>query len=264
MGTVPLSILEQRLKPENIFVYDDGSTDHTVEVIEDLQKQHQNLYLLRTDPHAPDISRLPANFNHLFRYAERLGLRNTAYELITADDVILYPDYCQKLIDFMQENSDYAIVSGVGTTDGFMKAPRGIRMIRKAMYDHSLFNGYWAENPSFESALLYEAMRQGYKVKALNEVKFIHLRPTGKHHSYKTFGRAMRALNYSKLYVFARLAVNFISGKDYPRSKTWNILFAYLTYGPVEPYPQEFIRFIHKRQHEDMIKAFKMFIMNRL
>lgn len=250
------SIIEQSIPPENIFIYDDCSWDGTRDILLEYKKHYNNIRLsLLAGYTEKDSGRLTYNINKLFNRAEQLGLINTRFDFIAADDVVLPKDYCQRLIEQMDDN--IVVASGISETDKNIRSPRGIRVIDSRMYDNPLccLSRKWSYNIGHESAIIYEAMRLGYDVKVLHDLKFKHLRDNGANHKFVPHGKAIRALGYSKLYFFGLLIVNLLTGLSFPRTKVYNVLISYLSYKEKNRLPIELQKYIKSKQHE-MIREY--------
>ena len=58
-----LSIKEQTISPEYVIVINDGSTDKTKDILDDLQKDWPSLYVITNPDLGYDISRVVKNWN---------------------------------------------------------------------------------------------------------------------------------------------------------------------------------------------------------
>lgn len=97
-----LSCLEQSYKDVVIVVADDGSTDDTVKIIEDIKEEHTNLHLLKLPHCERGIARKKA-YEELIKF-------NINYIYIIDSDMILENDLILKCVRYFCENS---IVGGL-------------------------------------------------------------------------------------------------------------------------------------------------------
>jgi len=247
------SLTMQTVPPRAIFVYDDCSKDETPQILDTLEKEISNLYVLHNaNEREYNTGYLPTNLNHLLDHAKALGLETVDLLLIMADDVILPGGYCQELIDKLAENHELVIASGNELGKQDYNTPRGAgRFISKRFFDHSCFRGKFVADLTWESSILFEARRLGHDTKIFNEIKFAHVRPLGSKHGFRSYGRAMKQLRYSKLYVIARLARNLVKGNEFSRRYTLKVLIEYLREKPnPNLYPKELTAYLQAAQRK--------------
>lgn len=246
------SIFMQTHKPNAVFVYNDGSSDRTKELLATYKTNHYNnfyVYDIGYD-RGYDVGRIYSNMNTLLRLAESMYLRTVDYEVITADDVVLPPHYIATCISAMRFSRNLAIVSG-DEYNGRNKSPRGAgRVIKHSLfYESDMLKGYFPETISAESAMIYEALRLGYEVELLPMIAFAHCRANGKNHGFKRNIDSMKSLGYSKKYVIGRFLKTLIDGVDFPRSKTIPLAMHYLLSKQKCDYPYYFTEFISQYQN---------------
>ena len=138
-----MSLFNQTIQPSYIIVIDDGSKDNTGKILKELSNKVENLYIISNPDLGYDISRVVKNWNKALALIVEKKLEETDYHMIGTDDTIYVNDYAEKIIAFMDNNIDYAIVSGT-LDDGIYKTPRGAgRFVRNSFfYKEYACNGY--------------------------------------------------------------------------------------------------------------------------
>lgn len=226
-----ISIRDQLIKPEYVIVVNDGSSDKTKEIVEDMKKQWSSLYLINNPDLGYDISRVVKNWNAAIRMAKEIGLK-IDYHMIATDDTVYPIDYAEKIMLHMDTNPSLAIASGMYTRHKPVMPPGAGRFIRNSFFEGTTWKGYYPEQMGYESVLLYEAMRCGYSYKVVIDAKFKHTRSLGKHHKFYEFGASMRTLGYHPLFVFGRFLKYIITGQVTSRIGAVYMIFYYLSYAP--------------------------------
>jgi len=94
------SILSQSYKPDEILIIDDGSTDNSVQVIQEFQKRVPEIVLVRNEKNI--------GVHRTFNKALRL-VKNTLIAPFAADDFI-FPGFFEKAMALFVKNEDLAIV----------------------------------------------------------------------------------------------------------------------------------------------------------
>ena len=258
------SLKKQTLQAEYVIVINDGSTDRTAEILGDIQKEWNNLYVINHPDWGYDIKRVVKNWNEAIKLTHDKALQKTTYHMIATDDTIYANDYVEKIISYMDSNPDVVIVSG--NYNKFRTiAPHGAgRLIKNSFFEKTCWHGYYPEQMGYESAILYEASRCGYSYTVLNQARFEHTRPLGTIHKFYEYGGSMRTLGYHPMFVLARFLNSFITGNATGRKGALYMLYYYLTYNPKSEgydsmYSEEIRRYISKRQTQRLKKVlFKM------
>src|SRR5919112_3153844 len=106
------SLIHQSIKPEYIIVVDDGSTDHTNNILKDIQSKNKNLYIISNPDLGYNIGRVVSNWNKAIKLANKLKLKPTDYHMIAPDDAEYEENYCQKIIRQMDSDQSIVIASG--------------------------------------------------------------------------------------------------------------------------------------------------------
>jgi glycosyltransferase involved in cell wall biosynthesis len=232
IGKALSSVKEQTIKPEHVIVINDGSTDKTKDILDDLKKDWPSLYVITNADLGYDISRVVKNWNAAINLSIDRGLRKTDYHMIATDDTIYPPNYAEKIISFMDSNQSVAVASG-NYTDYKHAMPHGAgRFIRNSFFEKTIWDGYYPEQMGYESAILYEASHCGYSYYVIGDAKFEHLRSLGETHKFYEFGASMRTLGYHPIFAFGRFLKYLITGEITGRLGATYMLYYYLTYTP--------------------------------
>lgn len=227
-----LSIKEQTINPDHVIVINDGSTDETKDILEDMQKDWPSLYVITNPDLGYDIGRVVKNWNAAIKLSRESGLRKTDYHMIATDDTIYPPDYAKKIISYMESNPSVAITSG-NYTEYKLVMPHGAgRFIRNSFFEKTIWHGYYPEQMGYESAILYEASHCRYSYFVIDDAKFEHLRPLGETHKFYEFGASMRTLGYHPIFALGRFLKYVVTGEVTGRLGATYMLYYYLTYSP--------------------------------
>jgi glycosyltransferase involved in cell wall biosynthesis len=226
------SIGQQKIGPEYVMVINDGSTDKTKDILDNMQKDWPSLYVITNPDLGYDISRVVKNWNAAIKLSRESGLRKTDYHMIATDDTIYPWDYAEKILSYMDSNPRIAIVSGNYTKHKPIMPHGAGRFIRNSFFEETSWHGYYPEQMGYEAAVLYEASRCGYRYTVLDDVMFEHTRPLGQIHKFYEFGASMRTLGYHPLFVLARFLKYFITGRVIGRQGSIYMLYYYLSYTP--------------------------------
>ena len=226
------SLKDQTLAPQYVIVVDDGSTDKTPEILTQTKQRWQSLYVIKHDDLGYDISRVVRNWNEAIAYSKSKKLAHTTYHMIATDDTIYPPGYAEKLVDFMDNNSNIAIASGNYTKYKPEKPHGAGRFVRNSFFEETHWGGLYPELMGYESAILYESERLGYCYAIVTDARFQHSRPLGKHHKFYEFGASMKTLGYHPVFVWGRFAKYLATGEVTGRIGAFNMLYYYLSYKP--------------------------------
>lgn len=198
------SLTNQTLKPFKILVINDASIDQTREIAEAYSVNVINL----TDRH-PSYSSpergwmLALVWNHAFPPP-----KNTDYILQMGADVILPPDYIERMVELMEQNSRLVIASGMIEGEKTLKSHvRGAGRLYKAWF----WNQHIRQFPLIyctESYPLYKALTLGFEVQSFPDIIMKTQRPTN---LYKAkYGYAMRELGYFPPFALAKCFLSFL------------------------------------------------------
>lgn len=254
------SLRRQILAPQYVIVVDDGSTDKTSEILTQTKQNWQSLHVITHNDLGYDIGRVVKNWNEAIAYSRNKKLTHATYHMIATDDTTYPPEYARDLVDFMDANSSIAVASG-NYTKYVPEKPHGAgRFVRNSFFGQTQWGGLYPELMGYESAILYESERLGYRYATLTEARFSHSRPLGKHHKFYEFGASMKTLGYHPIFVWGRFAKYLATGEVTGRIGAFNMLYYYLSYKPKmvgydRLYDDQLRRFVREIQKRRMLTA---------
>ena len=264
LGRTLESILGQELPCARIIVFDDGSSDGTMELLETYRHRYGCITALRRDDSGYDIKRVVGNWNECLAEAEREGLdRGVDFTLITADDCIYPPNYVRAIVQRMNIDPLLVVASGSrgipAPLDGW-KPPEGSgRLIRNSFLVSVGFR--FPEKSGYEPWIVYEAMRRGFKVECINELTYRHLQRFGSGHRFVEWGYMPHALGYHPIFFLGRCLQNLLSNAV-PRRVILRMLESYLRAYLLKPrdpfytpHSSELRSFVRSLQVDRMRKA---------
>jgi len=255
-----MSLKEQILAPQYVIVVDDGSTDKTSEILTQTRQNLQSLHVITHNDLGYDIGRVVKNWNEAISYSRNKKLTPATYHMIATDDTTYPPEYARDMVDFMDANSSIAVASG-NYTKYVPEKPHGAgRFVRNSFFEQTQWGGLYPELMGYESAILYESERLGYRYATLTEARFQHSRPLGKHHKFYEFGASMKTLGYHPIFVWGRFAKYLATGEVTGRIGAFNMLYYYLSYKPKmvgydRLYGDQLRRFVRETQKRRMLTA---------
>lgn len=255
------SLKDQTLKPEYVIVVNDGSTDRTTEILNDVQKDWNSLHVITHSDWGYDIKRVAKNWNEAIKLTRDKGLQKVDYHLIATDDSVYSKDYAEKIIAHMDSLPNVAIVSGNYTKYKPVMPHGAGRFVRNSFFERAYWHGYYPEKMGYESAILYEANHRGYVYSVLNDARFEHTKPLGRSHKFIEFGASMQTLGYHPLFALARFLKYFVTGSVTGRIGALYMLYYYLTYKPKSEgydsmYSEKIRKYVRKKQVDRLKKMF--------
>lgn len=202
------SLNNQSIPPKRIIVLDDGSIPPVV------THNVPHVTVIRREPAPYDDRRLVRNQNMCLRFALSNGIvADTDYVLVSADDCSYPSDYAETIVGRMQV-ADVVVASGsrgIRTPPGGWRPPEGSgriishRFVRAIRFDIP-------ERTGHESWLVFEALRQGFKVSCYTDIRYTHLGKFGGTHGFGEWGHMEYVLGYDPMFFIARCVWDVVSG----------------------------------------------------
>jgi len=225
-----LALKNQSLKARYVIVIDDGSTDRTSAILDEMRAEWDILHIITNADLGYNIARVVSNWNRAIKYAKETRLEETDYHMISTDDTVYEEHYAEKLISYMDGDPSIAVSSG-DYGEGGAKTPHGAgRMVRNSFFFQVY--GLYPEKMGYESVVLYAAILHKYTYRVFSDARFEHLRALGTNHHFYEFGASMRNLGYHPFFVLGRFCVYFVSGKPIGRIGALYMLYHYLLFRP--------------------------------
>lgn len=198
------SIMYQTVPPVNMCIVDDGSSDDTAVILEDLRRkspERVNVVTLQNEGY--DIRRVVKNIN-IGLETQKKEKTKAEYIMISGDDCVYPPHYAENIID--RTNRDHRIVVASGEIEGVLRpdvAPRGSgRFVRTSFFQE--IGGHFPPYYGYESWIVQKALQLGYSVKNYPDIRYRHIRKLGKQHRFKDWGLAMKCLGHHPFEVLYR------------------------------------------------------------
>lgn len=203
IGYTIKSLLRQKIKPKIVVVVDDSSEDNTARIAE-----REGAYVVRIERK----SKVSATGTPYLAFVINQGLQvlknlDLDFVMISSAESIYPKDYVYRIVKNMVR--DHVVVaSGIAVGEKTL----GILSVRGSgrLINAKWFHGIGFQYPihyGYETWLLLKALASGFKVSIYNDIKFYLLRKTSMNpRKAYLYGKAMKALDYPKLYAIARIA----------------------------------------------------------
>jgi len=217
----------QSLRPVEVVVVNDGSTDQTLAVLEEYSGElrfRMNIVTLPSHSKSfvgrPELARV---FNSGLKVL-RDRRPPLDYVMILGADHVLPPFYVERIVGRMEEDERLAVASGWITNEPFWEnAPRGSSMVVRAEFWERAGKMLFPVNYGWESWVYLKAMQKGYRTRSFKDIPTSISRRTNLMKGV-LYGRAMYALGYDWIYAIGR---SFLVARKSPRA-SFQMLVGYL------------------------------------
>ncbi|MFW9915549.1 MAG: glycosyltransferase family A protein [Candidatus Thorarchaeota archaeon] len=210
------SLLLQTLPPSYVLVISDGSTDDTINEINEFSLSHGTklkIELIERQDRgfsAVGTPYLTETYNDGFKILEK---RDEPFFMILGADSVLERRYSEKLLIEMNRNPNLAATSGICQGESISKRHiRGTgRLIRTSFFRKLQFRFPFAYG--WEDSIPYIAKAAGYDIYYTSDAQIKLLRATGSSaKNYLFWGMGMRSLGYTYLIAIGRGLKHIIKG----------------------------------------------------
>ena len=198
------SIMHQTVPPVSMCIVDDGSSDDTPLILEELRHKYPkrvNVVTLKDEGY--DIRRVVKNIN-VGLEAQKKEKIKAEYIMISGDDCVYPPRYAEHIL--VKMDRDHRIVVASGDIEGAPHpdvTPRGSGRFIRTRFFHKI-GGHFPPYYGYEGWIFQKALQLGYSTKNYSDIRYRHLREMGKQHGFVDWGLAMKCLGYHPLEVLCR------------------------------------------------------------
>ena len=192
---------QKPIPPENIFVTNDGSTDKTGDILNDIS----DLTVKHIIQHRPDVT------SHRYRNEKtdllKLAIKNADYAICVDGDTMLPENYVDRIINNMQ-NDGVFIACGRDERENELSIPDESPTVFNAAWMRSLQND--ENSPPLDSTILQLVMYasfSGYRSAIYKTVEFQYIRRIAANMSpdiANAYGKSFRTNGFSLWYVLCR------------------------------------------------------------
>ena len=222
------SMAEQTIKPVLWVIVDDGSTDHTPEIIKKAKEKHKWIQSIRLKGNKRDLGLHYASaWNKGFVFAIEYCVKNgIAYHYLGSidGDIILEPTFFENLIKEFERDPDLGIASGgikriIGSRVVYSKGRRdepsgGNMLIRRKCFEECGISISYSP----DSVLNVKARLRGWKTKRFEENMATEIRDvfsaSGYWNGYFQFGKSAYYRNFNPLHVIVK-SILYLLKKPY-------------------------------------------------
>ncbi|MCK4474373.1 glycosyltransferase family 2 protein [Candidatus Bathyarchaeota archaeon] len=198
------SIMHQTIPPVSMCIVDDGSSDDTPLILEELRHKYpERVNVVTLQDEGYDIRRVVKNIN-VGVEAQKKEKIKAEYIMISGDDCVYPPRYAEHIL--VKMNRDHRIVVASGDIEGIPHpdvTPRGSGRFIRTRFFHKI-GGHFPPYYGYEGWIFQKALQLGYSTKNYSDIRYRHLRELGKQHGFITWGLAMKCLGYHPLEVLYR------------------------------------------------------------
>jgi poly-beta-1,6-N-acetyl-D-glucosamine synthase len=210
------SVLSQETKPSKWVIINDGSTDNTKDLIDDLVKNNRWVTPVHINP---DIVRKPGGEFVLKKGFDLVNVNDYDFIVKMDGDLSFDHDFFSKLFSEFKKDPELGIASGscfiieggklVEETYARVHTRGPMKVYRQKCYKDI---GGIEPKLGWDTIDEMRAHQHGWKTRTFPELKIIHLRPTqsagGRINGMKNMGRASYYVGYHPLFLIARGVVN--------------------------------------------------------
>lgn len=217
-----LALKRQSIKPSQIIVVDDGSTDHTGEIARKYAEIVVTLpYHTESFVGRPQLARVV-----------NAGLEKVKddvdYVVICDADHVLPENYLEAIVKKMKANPKLVIASGSVKGEPYFEShPRGSGRVVDSKFwrvvNGLLYPVVWG----WEDWLCFKAMQLGYEVRSFKDIVTELQRPT---RLGSVGGKKMYALGYDWKYALGRCVLTFLKSPE----AGWSMFWGWLLHENVE------------------------------
>ena len=223
------SMLEQTVKPSLWVIVDDGSTDKTVDIIRNLTNEYNWIKVIRLEGGQRDLGVHVSHvckegFDFAIEYCMQKDIRYEYIALLDAD-IILEPNYFEKLIHEFEKNQNLGVASGRGANIVGNKIIEdkqrddlptgGARLWRKDCFEDT--DGYLLTK-SPDSVSNAKAIINGWDTKQFRHIKFVstraHASAEGYWRGYNQFGSNNYFIGYTPVHALLK-GIKLLSERPY-------------------------------------------------
>jgi glycosyltransferase involved in cell wall biosynthesis len=205
------SLILQSIEPSIICIINDGSTDGTLQIIQNFKGQLKNrLHVIDLPDRGYDIRRIVHNWNLACEFIKK-SQKDYDFMLIATEDVKFPTNYVEELIKDMNADPKLVVISGnrgLPQSDYFSFPEGAGRLIKMSFFKKIGFR--FPPYYGYEPWILYKALQLGFKIKKNMTLKYQHVRKFGSEHNFIEYGPSMRCLGYHPMFVFARVLKNIL------------------------------------------------------
>jgi glycosyltransferase involved in cell wall biosynthesis len=230
------SVINQTISPEFVCIINDGSSDNTQELInnvfiENWQYWLKSYFIVLPERKLSLLGSLSLGkiFNLGFKKCEKL---NTDFVMIVGGDTFLPQKYVEILLKEFKKNPNLVITSGITPDNPInnLHVEGSGRIIRSSFFKKI---GYkYPEVTAWETSPLYIARSLGYEAYHTKKAKFYGYRTaTSNMKNLCYWGSGMRSVGYWTPYAIGRIVSYFIHTKNLKR--TIQMISGYLSFKTV-------------------------------
>ena len=213
------SIIDQTIKPKIWFIYEDGSNDKSYEILSNLSKSYDWIYIKKGEKFKRDLS---FHISDIVDTSIKEALLICSNKNIDIDyfgqidaDMVLDRDFFEKIIKKFRDNSKLGIASGTVTykegkniiiEKGRDNQPNGgLRVWRKKCF---IETGGFPKSYSADSVSNVLAKLKGWEIRIFNDISGIHLRKTssaeGLWKGFRVRGESDYYRDYHPIYILLK------------------------------------------------------------